>query len=1169
MVSGSANVLDGFSDEKVIPRSQPTFSGSSIRLSGDAFRAAHPPSPMNTLRKLPLWNVLPLVLALLLAGVAALFLASAFAGPQGNATVRARTEEPPGRSAERIVSGITFSAAQQMPKAPLSPAFFQADAEPEIKADIFGNIYVTAINGVPGGTDLWKSTDQGTSFTYLGQPDGLQDKCTPPVPQCVALGGADDSIDVSSGGYLYVSSLYVGSVTMSTSMDGATGGVQPGQAWTVNPVSTGVPVEDRQWIAAYGPQTLFMTVRQAPGTGRLLFTKSTDAGKTFSPPALLTSANSTEGNLVVDPYTGFLYTTFIPSTALNRIDLLKSVDGGTTWQTITGVYTGAIGSDPAHKFTMLAVDRGGNLHLAFSSRSPSTGTHVYLTSSPFHATLGAGESGTWKAPVQVDSGSGNTVTAVMPWIVGGSPGVVDVTWLGSGGVNPDTAPFNWQVFFAQVTGALSATPTITQSQVTNAAVHDTNICFNGTGCTGSANRDLLEYYSMALDPAGNALIAFPDSVNNCDPASCKTNTWFSRQTGGPAAYAPPAGPAPATFSANIAVGSPGAEPSLWVDSYNCIYVTAPGNPWVWKSVNNGMSFLPPTNPVADEPTLTGGDEDIITLPKMDGTRPDEVYFTDLGLTSDHIRKSTDGGATWTKPGTGGVAGDTGISSDRQWLAIDRIGTDKYVYEVDHELASEIIRLSSSANDNAWVTQNAMTDPELTTTVPNTNPGPLFVNRNTHEIIGVFNASIPTTNAANPPFGKLLNIWAFVAQPPAVAGGAPVSFANYPIFKGVIDSPTGVPAAAATRGTNNAQIFPAGDIDAAGNIYVAWSMNNARTNEFSIWFASSHDGGKTFYGPFPVSSGALAADETAVLPWVAAGDNGRVNIVYYKTTAVGDPNTLPRLPDPNAPSWQVMFSQTMNGQSREPVFTTVQASDHVIHRGAISTGGLIGSSDRSLLDYFEVNNGPDGLANIIFADNGASATHAEFTRQASGPLVRANPVTRTCLPTSIVPVAVVSRQTHGTQGVFDIPMPLAGPTGVECRRPDAAGAYHLVVTFANPVTVGSASVTSGTGTVNSIAVNGAVVTLTLTGVPTPQKLAITLFGVNDGNTTGNVILPFGVCLGDTNGDRTDNAGDTVETRGHSGELTDQMNFRTDVNLDGVINSGDTVIVRAHSGENVAP
>src|ERR1700730_122351 len=42
--------------------------------------------------------------------------------------------------------------------------FSAADAEPEIKVDIFGNVYVTAIQGVPAGTDFWKSTDKGANF---------------------------------------------------------------------------------------------------------------------------------------------------------------------------------------------------------------------------------------------------------------------------------------------------------------------------------------------------------------------------------------------------------------------------------------------------------------------------------------------------------------------------------------------------------------------------------------------------------------------------------------------------------------------------------------------------------------------------------------------------------------------------------------------------------------------------------------------------------------------------------------------------------------------------------------------------------------------------------------------------------------------------------------------
>jgi hypothetical protein len=193
----------------------------------------------------------------------------------------------------------------------------------------------------------------------------------------------------------------------------------------------------------------------------------------------------------------------------------------------------------------------------------------------------------------------------------------------------------------------------------------------------------------------------------------------------------------------------------------------------------------------------------------------------------------------------------------------------------------------------------------------------------------------------------------------------------------------------THGTNNANIFPAGDIDTAGNVYVAWSMNNARTNEFSIWFASSHDGGQNFYGPFQISQGP----GTAVFPWISGGSANRVDVVWYQSSTVGDPNTMPP-----AAAWNVMFAQSQNASTRQPVFTVSQASDHVIHHGEISTGGLIGSADRTLLDFFEVAIDRSGLANIAYADDHTTPGSARdyYAKQASGPLALTAPTNPTCL-----------------------------------------------------------------------------------------------------------------------------------------------------------------------------
>ena len=138
----------------------------------------------------------------------------------------------------------------------------------------------------------------------------------------------------------------------------------------------------------------------------------------------------------------------------------------------------------------------------------------------------------------------------MPWVVAGSPGVVDITWLGSPS-SPNTFPSAWYVFFAQTTNALSATPTFNQVQVLAKSIHDQDICFNGSGCADNprqspGNRDLLEYYTMTIDPDGNANIAFPDSLTqDCPADTCINNTWYTKQTSGSNAYAPPAPPAAA------------------------------------------------------------------------------------------------------------------------------------------------------------------------------------------------------------------------------------------------------------------------------------------------------------------------------------------------------------------------------------------------------------------------------------------------------------------------------------------------------------------------------------------------------------------------------------------------------------------------------------------------
>ena len=1047
-----------------------------------------------------------------------LFLSDAFARQK---RVSGKTPAKPSApvSTPIYVNGnFTFTAPQELTGHPPSPAFFQSDAEPEISVDIFGNVYVTAIQAVPLGTDLWKSTDKGNSFVYLGQPDGAQDHCNPPTPQCVAAGGGDDQIDVSNGGYLYISSLYVGNVTMSTSYDGGTGGTTPEQQWQVNPAAADIVSDDRQWVAAYGPRTVYMSfattaLSRPPGSVGLFITKSTDGGKTFPSLVEITALQpldqvNVESNLVIDPYTGNLYTSYIPNATPNVIKLASSTDGGSTWN-ITTAYTGPVGTTTRGVFPNIALDRGGNLHLVFaqSNATDHTNCHIRLTSTANPSAA----SPNWTSAIQVDNGAGN-VSAVEPWVVAGSPGTVNVSWLGSTAPSPDTSGSIWNVYFAQITNALLTNPTVAQNQVA-AGIHNHSVCLQGGACSGGAhgdpqNRDLLEYFRMALDNDGNANIVFSDSVHNCDPSVCITNAWYAKQSGGPSAYNPPAAPAAATFAANLVMpnSSGHAEPNMKVDSHNCLFSAAPGGPIAWKSVNNGASFSILPNPVADETGLVGGDEDILPFTQPNGARPDQLYFADLGVSTVHIRKSTDGGATWSAPGTGGAGGEVSASSDRQWFSGDRNGTDQTIYIWEHEFVSQVLRMNALTDDMAWAPPaSGMTDPELIappgSTLANTVPGPTLVDPVTHKVYGFLSASTVTTNAIGAPAGKLPNVWEADGAGTFTAGVPPGPFTNHPVFKGVLDSPTtpAPPAGAATFGSNTSNLFNGATIDSAGNIYSSWATPNARTGLYDVWFASSHDHGQTFYGPFKINPPGLQGN----MPWITAGDNGRVEIVFYGTNGTEDPTSSLNN------QWNVFFAQSLNGDDREPVFTVSQASDHVMHTGPICNVGILCSplpSDppsRQLLDFFQVAIGPDGLANIMFADTGNSngTPHVTYARQVSGPLGLLNPTIVTCLATpSIQPVSAVSRKIHGAAGPFDINLPLTGSPGIECRTGGANGDHTVIISFANPVTVGSASVSSSDGLamVSSSSVNGAVVTVNLTKVTNAQTITISLTNVSDGD-----------------------------------------------------------------------
>ena len=173
-------------------------------------------------------------------------------------------------------------------------------------------------------------------------------------------------------------------------------------------------------------------------------------------------------------------------------------------------------------------------------------------------------------------------------------------------------------------------------------------------------------------------------------------------------------------------------------------------------------------------------------------------------------------------------------------------------------------------------------------------------------------------------------------------------------------------------------------------------------------------------------------------------------------------------------------------------------------------------------------------------------------------------------TSVLPPAlssVVSRMTHGGTTDFDIVLPQPPATrSVECRN--SGGNYKMVLTFVHDlVSVASASVTTGSGSVASgvLGPNSNQYTVNLTGVTNAQNVTVTLNSAVDSiGASGNVPVVMGVLIGDTTNDGSVNSADIGQTKSRSGVPIDGVNFRSDVNLDATLNSADIGLVKSKSG-----
>lgn len=188
----------------------------------------------------------------------------------------------------------------------------------------------------------------------------------------------------------------------------------------------------------------------------------------------------------------------------------------------------------------------------------------------------------------------------------------------------------------------------------------------------------------------------------------------------------------------------------------------------------------------------------------------------------------------------------------------------------------------------------------------------------------------------------------------------------------------------------------------------------------------------------------------------------------------------------------------------------------------------------------------------------TATNSEGTSAAS-------PASNSVTP--LLLTGVTSRKTHGTAGIFDLPIDRTKPiTGLVTVEPRLIGAGHtLVYRFDGTVTsAGSATVAPFGAATTAFTSNEVLVTLT--NVPDNQRVTVNLTNVN-----GKINVPslaMGFLVGDVNNTRLVDTSDVAAVKAKSGTTTVSATSMLDLNASGSVSSADVTAVKVQTGKVLA-
>jgi hypothetical protein len=482
----------------------------------------------------------------------------------------------------------------------------------------------------------------------------------------------------------------------------------------------------------------------------------------------------------------------------------------------------------------------------------------------------------------------------------------------------------------------------------------------------------------------------------------------------------------------------------------------------------------------------------------------------LSFFCDDLWRSTNGGQTWVERSADRGAG----GGDKEWFTIDKTNGPGHGFQYQSD---DGINCSGGGVEFQRSTDGGVTWQAPIVVPGGTDLGTLDVDTNGNLFIG------------GEGFSNFNCVRSSNAQ---IAGQTPTFDRNTSVNMGGSLGSGGINPAGL-----DGQLFLA--IDRSGtatnnNIYMLASVVPTGRSTTDVMFVRSTDGGLTFTAPRRINDDPVNPSKWHWFGTLSVAPNGRIDSVWLDTRNAA-----------NNTDSQLFYSYSVDGGNTWSANVAVSNSFNP----------FIGYPNQSKIgDYM-----------TIVSDNtgGSVAYPATFNNEEDVYYVRV-------APTAPVAQSAFSRKTHGGAGTFDVPLPLSGDVGVECRSGGATNDYQMIINFASSVTVESASVTSGTGSVSSFSGSGtSQITVNLTGVTNVQRITVTLHNVNDGTTTGDVPVSMGVLVGDVNGNAVVNASDVSLTKAQVGQLVSGSNFREDVNASGTISATDVAQVKADVGTALPP